>query len=458
MDNYNKKCTYKEHNEINAICYCLICKVYMCNKCENFHSNLLKDHRVIKSDKDINEVFTGYCKEKNHLNRLDYYCKGHNTLCCAACISKIKNKSDGKHKDCEIYIVEDIKKEKINKLNENIKYLENLSDSLKESINNLKNICEKINEDKEELKLNIQKIFTKLRNKLNDREDKLLLEVDKIFDETFFNEEIIKRSEKLPNQIKISLENSKEIDKKYNNDENNLNFFINECINIENNIKDINNINQNIEKYNNFNNIKIKFYPEEENYELIRNIEVFGQLLKNEIFQSLILDKTEDKLFIMDAIKKKIKKDNVDFSLIFRMSENGTKAEDFHKYCDNKGPSLVIIKTKTDRIFGGFTPLDWTKKGELSYDEPFQTFIFSINLKKIFNIKDNESGTIKCDGNYGPVFGNWDFGLNKDMKVGETYATNKSSFLSNDNLELTGGNANNEKFETVELEVYKAKY
>ena len=44
------------------------------------------------------------------------------------------------------------------------------------------------------------------------------------------------------------------------------------------------------------------------------------------------------------------------------------------------------------------------------------------------------------------------------MKVGETYATNKSSFLSNDNLELTGGNANNEKFETVELEVYKAKY
>ena len=82
------------------------------------------------------------------------------------------------------------------------------------------------------------------------------------------------------------------------------------------------------------------------------------------------------------------------------MSENGTKAEDFHKYCDNKGPSLVIIKTKTDRIFGGFTPLDWTKKGELSYDEPFQTFIFSINLKKIFNIKDNESGTIKCDGNY----------------------------------------------------------
>ena len=87
-----------------------------------------------------------FCQKKDNIDLvkcvkcLDYYCKGHNTLCCAACISKIKNKSDGKHKDCEIYIVEDIKKEKINKLNENIKYLENLSDSLKESIISLSSL------------------------------------------------------------------------------------------------------------------------------------------------------------------------------------------------------------------------------------------------------------------------------------------------------------------------------
>ena len=124
-----------------------------------------------------------------------------------------------------------------------------MSDSLKESINNLKILCEKIKENKEELKLKIQKIFTKLRSELNNREDKLLLEVDKIFDETFFSEEIIKKSEKLPNQIKISLENSKELDKKYNN-ENQLNFFINDCINIENNIKDINNLDEIIKKCN----------------------------------------------------------------------------------------------------------------------------------------------------------------------------------------------------------------
>ena len=48
-------------------------------------------------------------------------------------------------------------------------------------------------------------IFTKLRNKLNDREDKLLLEVDKKYDELFFPEELIKKSEKLPNKINSSI-------------------------------------------------------------------------------------------------------------------------------------------------------------------------------------------------------------------------------------------------------------
>ncbi len=361
----------------------------MCNKCENFHSNLCLEHQTIKSNQDFSELFTGYCKENNHQIKLNYFCKSHNTLCCAACLCQIKNNSDGKHKDCDVCLIQDIKEEKINKLNENIKYLESLSDSLKESINNLKILCEKIKENKEELKLKIQKIFTKLRSELNNREDKLLLEVDKIFDETFFSEEIIKKSEKLPNQIKISLENSKELDKKYNN-ENQLNFFINDCINIENNIKDINNLDEIIKKCNNSDNEKIKFYPEqqEQTDELFTIIQNFGKLMKNKIFQSLIINDLEKKIFIENEIKKKIKKEIINFSLIFRMSEMGSKGEDFHKCCDNQGPNLVIIKTKTNRTFGGFTPLSWKKEGGLVNDKSDQTFIFSLDNMKIYTIKD----------------------------------------------------------------------
>jgi len=49
-------------------------------------------------------------------------------------------------------------------------------------------LYEKIEKSKEELKIIIQKIFTKLRNALNDREDELLLEVDNRYNELYFNE------------------------------------------------------------------------------------------------------------------------------------------------------------------------------------------------------------------------------------------------------------------------------
>ena len=44
------------------------------------------------------------------------------------------------------------------------------------------------------------------------------------------------------------------------------------------------------------------------------------------------------------------------------------------------------------------------------------------------------------------------------MKKGETYANSACNFLSNENLELTGGKGNNETFEVEEFEVYKVIY
>ena len=173
-----KKCSSKEHQQINAVVYCQLCQLYMCNKCESIHQKLCYNHTPYNLKENINEIFTGICKEKNHLNELIYFCKTHNELCCAACISKIKGKGNGQHSDCDICFVDDVKDTKKNKLKDNIKKLEELSNSLKQTIVDLKNILEKNEKDKEELKSYIQNIFTKLRNALNDREDELLLEVD----------------------------------------------------------------------------------------------------------------------------------------------------------------------------------------------------------------------------------------------------------------------------------------
>ena len=193
-----KKCSNEEHQEINAIVFCIECKIYMCNKCHKNHSDLYKNKHENKIIKDINieDMFTGICEEGNHTQELIYFCKDHNKLCCAECITKIKTKNHGQHKDCNVCLIEDIEEDKKSKLKENIKILDDLSINFKQSIDDLKKLFEKINEDKEKLKINIQNIFTKLRNELNNREDKLLSDVDNKFDELFLKEDIIKQGDK----------------------------------------------------------------------------------------------------------------------------------------------------------------------------------------------------------------------------------------------------------------------
>ena len=274
----NIKCSNKKHAEIEAINYCPDCNLYLCNKCINTHSEFYENHKSYKLDKNINDLFTGKCKEMNHKLDLEFFCKTHNKLCCAACLSKIKGNQNGQHFDCNVCTIEEIKTEKENKLKENLKYLMEFSEKINNIKDELENIFEKITKNKDDLKMKISKIFTELRNALNTREDELLLEVDKIFKEKFFKEDIIKFGEKLPNKINSFLEKGKLLDKNWANKEK-LMSNISECINIENNIKNIKDINQNIEKYNS--KLIIKFSPEEtEINKLIENFKSFGNFIE----------------------------------------------------------------------------------------------------------------------------------------------------------------------------------
>ena len=280
----NKRCSNSKHSEINAISYCTECNLYLCNKCLNIHIEYLETHHIINLNKNNKEIFTGFCQEVNHKNKLEYYCKNHNKLCCVACLCKIKSNGNGQHSSCDVCDIKDIKEEKINKLNDNIKYLEEASKKIKESIKNLKEIYEKINESKEEMKLKISKIFSKIRNALNEREEQLLFELDNIYDNSYFKEDIIKKGEKIPNQIKTYLEKGKLLNNELN-DDNKLIEMINSCINIENEIKNISEINENIDKCNS-KNIKIQFLPENEhNIELMDSIKKFGEIFYRDEFK-----------------------------------------------------------------------------------------------------------------------------------------------------------------------------
>ena len=281
-----KKCALKNHSNIDAKYYCIECNIFLCNKCFNFHSDLFENHHTHELNKNIKEMFFGICTELNHGKELDYYCKNHNQLCCLVCLSKIKEKGYGKHHDCNICKIEEIKDEKKNKLAKNIKNLEDLSNTISNSINELKIIIKKINERKEEIKLKIAKIFTKIRNAVNEREDELIIELDNMYNNLYVNEEIIRKSEKLPEHIKISLENGKILNDNWENNEKKLNCKINDCINIENDIKNIIDMKTSVEK-NRLKEIDISFLDENDeeiNY-LIKNIKTFGEISNNYKFK-----------------------------------------------------------------------------------------------------------------------------------------------------------------------------
>ena len=328
MKNQSIKCSFKNHKEINAINYCQECKIYMCNKCINQHDGLFDNHHQYNLDKDIKEIFTGFCKEDNHYD-LKYFCRNHNVLCCTACLCKIKNEGNGQHVDCEVCCIKDIKDEMKNKLKKNIKFLEELSYNLKESINEFKIKIEKINEKKEQIKLKIQKIFTKFRNSLNEREDELLLKIDELYNKYFFNEDLIKDYEKLPNKANISLDKGKEIDKQWN--DNNLISLINDCINIENNIKDINTFNLAIKNFESNINLNLIFSPEEKGINnFVETIKTFGDIKlkkrKNVDKSYVILEvKGWDTDQDLEALGKKIintiKKDGLNWIFNYKLEE-----------------------------------------------------------------------------------------------------------------------------------------
>ena len=47
------------------------------------------------------------------------------------------------------------------------------------------------------------------------------------------------------------------------------------------------------------------------------------------------------------------------WKLIYRASEHGYTGKSFHECCDDKGPTLVVIKSSGGWIFGGYTTQSW---------------------------------------------------------------------------------------------------
>jgi len=89
--------------------------------------------------------------------------------------------------------------------------------------------------------------------------------------------------------------------------------------------------------------------------------------------------------------------------LLWRGTTDGFRASTFHSKCDDKGPTLTIILSNKDCIFGGYSSKSWKSSGGFVSDE--KAFIYSLTHKTKHAKQKSEDYSIYCRGNYGPTFG-----------------------------------------------------
>ena len=312
------------------------------------------------------------------------------------------------------------------------------------------------------------KVNIKLKNMLgNDEEHELKLEKIELTEKQnmeIMNEKIknlenkmstiITENEELKNKIQILTEDNKMIKDQLNIIKKKLNLAQNKknesLIDSQSSI--INNINNKKNDSSNTNNtINIKTNMNIDNN---TNINKNNNIIIN--FNSKIFNQISEITFILDEIKKKgnyIKGIN----LIFRASEDGDRMDKFNNKCDNRENALIIIKTTKGYIFGGFTKVGWNNKSKDVFDD--NAFIFSYNLKKIYNIKNPKYALHRQSGDGRISFGSssYVFLLGNNFLNRNSSTTDKMIDYIGENMdkEINGGEKN---FKVLELEVFQISF
>lgn len=363
-------------NNIEALYECLNCDLLLCLKCKMDHQKnpQFQSHKIVIYELNPNIAFS-QCPF--HKLNYHYFCLDDNTPLCTKCAEAL-------HHGHKIKLITEI----------NDYYIENIDKEIKKGKNNIIDIEILIN-SLNDLKLKLEKekniIIRKLEKNFYDINNIILAQKEVIFNQ--INKFFEKKSELVEKKLKVLNLIHHRFDY-YQNYlmVNKITFFDNikdklNKIQLYKNLRHMNHFIFNKINYDYFNNkIKLTSYS---NYSLFLNepikkityaikkynflplpiniLEYYKKIFKysNIISQDLI---TTDLLLVLPKLTS--------CKLLYRVSHLGPSAELFHKLCDNKGPTLIFIKTATGHIFGGFNSLNFKSisKYELSYDN----FLFSI--------------------------------------------------------------------------------
>jgi hypothetical protein len=171
------------------------------------------------------------------------------------------------------------------------------------------------------------------------------------------------------------------------------------------------------------------------------------------------LDLSQDQIKFLENSLPNFNEKTTDIKLIYRASRDGWAAEDFHKFCDNKGATLILLKADNGRRCGGYTSVKWESDGGSKNDD--KSFLFQIESCTKYKI--GMYGAIWHYPNRGPQFGN-----QHELRIGIangpmnkrdncescTEKQDKDCFIKADKDGLSPLTGMASKFTPAEIEVY----
>jgi len=187
------------------------------------------------------------------------------------------------------------------------------------------------------------------------------------------------------------------------------------------------------------------------------NENVLGVTKSNKMIESYILsdrNQVKDLLSLCEfPVDQKL-------DLIYRASNDGFEAINFHSKCDNKQNTLVIIKSTNGNVFGGYTEQTWNSIDGYKADP--NSFIFSLINKdnKPIKIKWSQNKGICCDDIHGPSFGGGcdlriadksNSNTNSRSNLGHSYIHPDYAYGSTEAKSFLAGSYN---FQVSEIEVF----
>ncbi|CAF2352551.1 unnamed protein product [Rotaria sp. Silwood2] len=148
------------------------------------------------------------------------------------------------------------------------------------------------------------------------------------------------------------------------------------------------------------------------------------------------------------------------WTLVYKATRDGFSSSDFHRCCDNQGPTITVIRsTEGGYLFGGYTSVSWRPAEDyvLDSDNPFLftlTNPHGISPTK-YPIKTPKY-SIYAGTNYGPTFGG-----GHDLYVHSNSQANRRSFFHfpHSYTDTTDQGAvtftGDQNFQTNDIEVYR---